>query len=170
MLACPGPITSGIVVAAVSSSTSLGPSPARSAALRTAPAAIAAFEMHGLLVLVDRVVARLDSAVRENQVLQIGGRASRLSDVVLDFVVGNRVAGQKNAGGRDVCTHADVAPMIELSTRLRGPSGHFGYLQDDEILEVGECAHSRDSLVVERNAVLVLDDVRDGENSERIES
>src|SRR6478672_2964186 len=63
-----------------------------------------------------------------------------------------------------------VAPMIGLSTRPRGPSGHFGYLQDDEILEVGECAYPRNSLVVERYAVLLLDDVRDGEDSQRIES
>jgi len=59
--------------------------------------------------------------------------------------------------------------MIELSTRLREPSGSFGHFQRDEILEIGDCAYSRDSLVIERDAVLVLDDVRDGENSERIE-
>ena len=48
-----------------------------------------------LLILVDRVVARLDAAVGEGDVLEIGGRASRLSDVILDFVVRHGSPGRK---------------------------------------------------------------------------
>ena len=68
-----------------------------------------------LLGLVDRVVPRLDAAVGESDVLEIGGRASRLSDVILDFVVGHGFAGEKAAGRRDVSAHIRLQSSSDLS-------------------------------------------------------